>query len=109
MKIYIDNEFKCHTTNPEGNFREIETDFFNGKCTAYVEGFRFVPNGETWISADGDVFKGEMIAPWKPYDELEASQRDYERQKLAEYEAALANSIPVNELEAAYEEGVNSI
>jgi hypothetical protein len=49
-----------------------------------------------------------MISPWKDYAELDAAQREYERQLLAEYEAALAESVPLSELEAAYQKGVNS-
>lgn len=96
MKAYIDSEYKCHTTNPDGTFREVETDFFENKCTAFVEGYRLKPSGETWTREDGAVFSGgEMIAPWKPYGELAAAQ--------AQYEADQA------ELAAAYLEGVNSI
>lgn len=90
MKIHIDSEFKCHTTNPDGTFREVETDFFNDKCEAFIMGYRFVPGGESWTRSDGQVFTGEMIAPWKPYDELDAAQREYEREQLAEYESALS-------------------
>ena len=105
--IYIDFEFKCHISN-DGTMIAIETDFFDGKCDAFVEGYRFVPDGESWTRSDGEVFCGEMIAPWKDYAELEEAQRAYERQLLAEYEAALAESVPLSELEAAYQEGVNS-
>lgn len=90
MKICIDADCKCHTTNPDGTFREVETDFFNGKCETFIEGYRYVPFGESWMRSDGIVFQGEMINPWKPYDELDAAQREYERQKLADAEAALA-------------------
>ena len=38
---------------------------------------------------DGVEFPGEMIAPWKPYAELDAAQRAYEQQLLTEYAAAL--------------------
>ena len=31
-----------------------------------------------------------MIAPWKDYNELDAAQREYERQQLAQYESALS-------------------
>lgn len=93
-KICIDNEFKCHTTNPDGTFREIETSFFDGKCTTFIEGYRFVPEGETWVREDGTVFRGEMISPWNDYDLLEAAQ--------TQYEADLA------EAAAAYQEGVNA-
>ena len=90
MKIYIDSEYRCHTANPDGNFREAETDFFVGKCATFIEGYRLVPFGESWTRSDGVVFQGEMITPWKPYKELDAAQREYERQQLADAEAALA-------------------
>lgn len=96
MKIYIDSEYRCHTTNPDGTYREATLSesaksFFADKCTAFIEGYRLKPDGETWVREDGKVFSGgEMIAPWKPYDELDAAQREYERQKLADAEAALA-------------------
>lgn len=82
MKIFIDSEFRCHITNPDGTFLEAETDFFDGKCDAFIEGYRFIPFGETWTRSDGKVFTGEMIAPFKPYSELDNAQREYERQKL---------------------------
>lgn len=87
--IYLDSEFKCHVTD-DGTMTAVETDFFDGKCNAYIEGYRFIPSGETWTRSDGEVFHGEMIAPWKDYAELDNAQREYERQLLAEYESALA-------------------
>lgn len=94
--IYIDFSFKCHTSTAEG-LTQIETDAFDGKCDAYIEGYRYIPAGQTWTRADGVVFTGEMIAPWKPWDELDAAQREYEREQYqalaaqnAEYEAALS-------------------
>lgn len=104
MIIYIDNDYKCHTSN-DGTMREVETDFFDGKCDTLIEGYRFVPAGENWTRSDGVVFHGEMIAPWKDYVELDAAQREYERQLLKELQE---NSIPISELEASYQEGVNS-
>ena len=95
MKIYIDSDFKCHTTNPDGNYKEVETDFFDGKCDAYIELTRFVPMCETWVREDGAVFSGEMVSPWKNSNERENAQREYEKQLLADYESALA------EIEAA--------
>lgn len=95
MKIYIDSEYRCHTTNSDGVFREVKTDFFDGKCDAFIEGYRFVPSGESSTRSDGVVFSGEMIAPWEDYNELDAAQRQYEREQIAEYEKALA------EIEAA--------
>lgn len=93
--IYIDSEFKCHTTNPDGIYTPVETAFFDGKCDSYVEGYRFVPDGEIWTRDDGVVFRGEMVTPWKDWRALDEAQRDYERSLLAEYEKALS------EIEAA--------
>ena len=81
MKIYIDDEFKCHTQAADDR-TAVETDFFDGMCAAYIEGYRFVPDGEIWTAADGTAFRGEMIAPWKPWAELDAAQRVYEREQV---------------------------
>lgn len=78
MKIYIDSEFQCHTTNPDGVFREVESAFFDNKCQAFVEGYRFVPSGESWTRSDGVVFHGEMIAPMKDYTLLSSIQLLFE-------------------------------
>lgn len=80
--IYIDSEFKCHTA-PGSGYTSVETDAFDGKCDAYIEGYRFIPSGQTWTRADGVVFAGEMIAPWKPWAELDAAQREHEREQYA--------------------------
>lgn len=96
MMIYIDTDYKCHTATGSG-LTAVETDAFTGKCTAYIEGYRFVPSGSTWVRSDGAIFQGEMVAPWKPWDELDAAQREYERAQYAavtaqnaEYEAAMS-------------------
>ena len=101
MKVYLDSEYRCHTANPDGIFREVilsenASAFFANKCTAFIEGYRVKPDGETWIREDGKVFSGgEMITPWKPYNELAAAQAQYERDMA--------------DLQAAYQEGVNSV
>ena len=84
--VYIDSDFKCHSTN-DGTLTPVDTDFFDGKCDTMIEGYRFVPAGESWTRSDGTVFPGEMIAPWKPWEELDAYQRAYERQQLEEANA----------------------
>lgn len=86
--VYVDSSFKCHPTD-DGAMKEIQTDFFDDKCTEYIEGYRFIPAGESWARSDGKVFRGEMIAPWKPYSELDAAQREHERQLIAIYEESL--------------------
>jgi len=83
MLIYIDKEYKCHTDN-EKNFPSIETNFFDGKCSAFIEGYRYIPTNETWTREDGVQFTGEMIAPWKPYHELREAQLIYEKEQAEE-------------------------
>lgn len=87
--IYIDSDFRCHVTN-DGTMIAVETKAFDGKCDAYIEGYRLVPDGESWIRWDGVVFHGEMISPWKPWAELDAAQREYERQEAVDMKEALA-------------------
>ena len=78
--VYIDSKYRCHVSD-DGTMTAVETDFFDGKCDAFVEGYRCIP--------------GEMTAPWKPYSELAAAQRQYELDRAS--------------LEEAYREGVNSL
>lgn len=83
MKIYVDSKKHCHKTNPDNSYVEVETDFFDGKCDAFIEGFCY------------DTSKGyPQIYPGKPLNELEAAQAQHERDMA--------------ELQAAYQEGVNS-
>lgn len=96
MTIYIDSDYKCHAASADG-LTAVETDFFDGKAPGYIEGYRFVPAGESWTREDGAVFSGEMVAPWKDWEELDAVQREYEREQIPaltaqndEYEAALS-------------------
>lgn len=108
MTIYIDIDFKCHVTDG-GGMTPIETDAFDGKCNRYIEGFRFVPAGQTWTREDGVAFQGKMISPHTDYAILAAYQEQFEEstaelqdalKKNAEYEAALS------EIESAL--GVNT-
>ena len=87
--IYIDSEYKCYTS-PGDNLTAIDTSFFDGKCKAYIEGYRFVPSGETWIREDGQVFVGEMIAPWRPYEILTEFQAIYEEEQAKQADMAAA-------------------
>ena len=88
MTIYIDNEYKCHVAD-DGTMTAVDTDAFDGKCDAYIEGYRLVPAGETWTRDDGALFSGEMISPWKDLGEAYAAQAAYVTAQNAQYEAAL--------------------
>ena len=90
MTIYIDSDYKCHTSPGDG-LAAVETDAFDGKCRQYIEGYRFVPAGETWTREDGTVFTGEMVAPAEDSRILEAAQAAYEEAmaETADMQAAL--------------------
>ena len=90
MTIYIDGDYKCHTSPGDG-LAAVETDAFDGKCSRYIRGYRFVPAGQTWTREDGVVFAGEMIAPAEDSRILEAAQAAYEEAmtKAEDMQAAL--------------------
>ena len=94
MTIYIDSDYKCYVSAAEGR-RVVETDLFDGKCPEWIESYRFVPEGETWTREDGEVFKGEMVTPWKDLSEAYTAQTAYLERRTVQYEAALT------EIEAA--------
>ena len=88
MIVYIDSDNKCHAAN-DGTMLAVENGIFDGKCNEFIEGYLFVPHGEPEAREDGDVFTAGMAAPWKEFAELDAVQREYESQLLAEYTEAL--------------------
>ena len=93
MIVYVDKENKCHVETADG-LTAVEHEFFDNKCDTLIEGYCYEEKDNV-IS----------IYPWKPSDELDAAQREYERELLAELQA---NSLSIADLEAAYQEGVNS-
>lgn len=88
MTIYVDSDFTCHTAN-DGTMTAVETAFFVGKCPAFIEGYRFVPDGTSWTRSDGKVFRGEMITPWKDFSELDNAQREHEKALIVDMQNAL--------------------
>lgn len=88
MTVYIDNDFRCYTSTAHDRL-PAETDFFDGKCKRFIEGYRFIPAGQSWTRSDGTVFTGEMISPAEDSRILEAAQTAYE-QAQAENADALA-------------------
>lgn len=97
MTIYIDRDYKCYTSPGDG-LTAVETDVFEGKCRQFIEGYRFVPAGQVWTREDGQVFHGEMIAPWRDYAILS------EFQEVAQEEQTKATE----EIAAIVEEAYNS-
>ena len=88
MTIYIDTDCKCYAEAAEG-LREVETDFFKGKCKELIEAYRYVPLGEEWTREDGVVFYGEMVSPWKDLTEPLAAQLEYVTRQLEDADEAL--------------------
>lgn len=109
--IYIDSDFKCHTANPDGMYTPVETAAFDGKCDTYIDGYRFVPAGSNWTRSDGATFRGEMVAPWKPWAELDAAQREYEQEQLTAVSAQNAELLDAlaTMVEDVYNQDVESI
>ena len=79
--IYIDDGFKCHISNPDGTLREVQIDFFDGKCKEFIEGY-------CYDDSDGYV----RIYPWHAYSELDQAQREYEKE-LYEQQKLLINEL----------------
>lgn len=80
MTVYIDSDYKCHSAAGEG-LRAVDVPVFDGKCRRFIEGYRYIPAGESY-----DGFRGEMIAPHEDYAMLAAAQAQYE-ETLAELTA----------------------
>lgn len=100
MRIYLDSDFRCHLTDG-GEMRPVETDYFDGKCAEFVEGYRFVPAGESWTRKDGTVFRGGMVAPAEGYALLQRFQAQHEADEAAHLEelGALIEEIYSEDLE----------
>lgn len=98
MRIYvdIDNDFKCYTSNA-GTMKEIDLEFFDGKCKAFIEGFCCIPA----IDASGNEIC--TVFAWRDYALLSEFQAQYE-EMLAQQEdmkAALELLGVTNEEETA--------
>lgn len=65
-EIYIGKDRKCHPVD-DGTMTPYETEFFDGKCDAFVEGYRIDP-----------VNEGHVCVPWKPTSVLYAYQAQHE-------------------------------
>lgn len=96
MTIYIDKDFRCFAEPWEG-MEAVQTDFFDGKAPGYIDGYRFIPAGNSWTGEDGTVYLGEAAFPVTDWEALDKIQRVYERKQIPaltaqndEYEAALS-------------------
>lgn len=90
MIVHIDSEYKCHVAAAEGT-RAFEVPFFDGMSPLAVECYRYVPEDEESTREDGEVFKGEMIAPFVDSRIINAYQSQYasDLAERADMESAL--------------------
>ena len=94
MVVYIDADYRVHTESGEG-LEVMETTVFDGMPEPVIDCHRYVPGGRQWRRPDGITIHGEFIQMCVSAQELDAAQRQYEREQLAAYEQALS------EIEAA--------
>lgn len=88
--VYLDENFCCHLENNEdGSWMEFATDKLDHLAPEVIESYRLIPEGYSWTNLDGVTFQGEMVAPWVINSKLDAIQRAYEGNKLADAENAL--------------------
>ena len=79
MTVYIDELGHCHAENADGR-QAVEDDFFDGRAPEAIEGYMCT------LGVSGE----RMIAPWQPWEQLDAAQRAYEQNLITQYEAALS-------------------
>ena len=80
--IYLDSNFCCHLFLKEP-YLTIETSVFDNKCQTYIEGYRFVPMGYTWIDSNGEEFHGQMVSPFINYNILKSAQEQYDNDQIS--------------------------
>lgn len=85
MRIYVDvnNDFKCYTSSA-GTMREIDLEFFDGKCKAFIEGFCCIPSTD---AASNDIC---TVFAWREYALLEEFQQQYEEMLAQQADMAAA-------------------
>lgn len=79
MTVYIDELGHCHAENADGR-QAVEDEFFDGRAPETIEGYMCT------LGVSGE----RMIAPWQPWEQLDAAQRAYEQNLLTQYEEALS-------------------
>ena len=105
-KIYVDinDDFKCYASNYNGKLLKIEEPFFDGKCPAFIEAFRCVPEGYSWKRSDGEVFeKGRMITL------LQSTNKHYKAQADFEHECFLAKEQELKKAEVSHVEELGAL
>ena len=90
--IYLDAQFQAYAEQDEETTRTPWDDadgFFAGKCDVFIEGYRVIPEGETWTRADGVIFTGPMISPIVNPIILQSVQATADDETIAALDAAV--------------------
>lgn len=90
--IYLDDQYQAHAEQDAETTRMPLEDidgFFAGKCDAFIEGYRVIPEGETWTRADGVIFMGPMISPIVDPIVLQSAQAEADNQTIIDLDAAV--------------------
>lgn len=82
MKIYLDKNFCCYVEESSFTVQSADVSYFDNKCKAFIEGYRYIPEGQFWTRPDGIILQGEMITPYKDFAILESVQKLYEESTI---------------------------
>ena len=52
--VYLDSIiFECHNKQKTDTTRiSYETNFFNGKCNAFIKDYHYIPVGKNWVRSN---------------------------------------------------------
>ena len=92
--VYLDDDYVVHLEQDEGTTRMPWNDpdgFFVGKCQAFVEGYRVVPENNAWQREDGVTFYGPMISPIITPTALMAAQAEADKSTISDLDAAVVD------------------
>lgn len=82
MIVYLDKNYICHASD-DGSMRPAETAFFDGKCPEFIEGYRWIPDGESWTNEDGVTFHGDCMMLVKDWALMQRFQAQHDADMAA--------------------------
>lgn len=91
MTIYLDSDYRAYATQGDGR-EAVETTVFDGMPEPVIACHRYVPEGRQWVRPDGVTICGEFVQMCVSEQGLDAVQRAFQRQQLADMAAELADA-----------------